>query len=89
MNQCISKDGSSIAFDQEGDGPALILVLGAFNDRRTGAPLARRLSSHFHVFINHRLRATRLVHANHRNHSLAPSVLFRRAPPLPRREHIE
>jgi pimeloyl-ACP methyl ester carboxylesterase len=50
MNQCISRDGTSIAFDQQGEGPALILVLGAFNDRRTGAPLARRLSSRFQVF---------------------------------------
>jgi pimeloyl-ACP methyl ester carboxylesterase len=50
MNPCISADGTPIAFDQLGQGPPLILVLGAFNDRRTGAPLAQRLSSRFCVF---------------------------------------
>jgi pimeloyl-ACP methyl ester carboxylesterase len=50
MNPCFSRDGSPIAFDQLGQGPALILVLGAFNDRRTGAQLAQRLSSRFRVF---------------------------------------
>lgn len=50
MKPCISRDGSPIAFDQVGQGPPLILVLGAFNDRRTGAPLAQRLSSRFRVF---------------------------------------
>ncbi|HEU4581759.1 MAG TPA: alpha/beta fold hydrolase [Polyangiaceae bacterium] len=50
MNQCISRDGTPIAFDQQGQGPALILVLGAFNDRRAGAALAQRLSSRFQVF---------------------------------------
>jgi pimeloyl-ACP methyl ester carboxylesterase len=50
MNPCISKDGTRIAFDQLGQGPPLILVLGAFNDRRTGAALAQRLSSHFQVY---------------------------------------
>jgi pimeloyl-ACP methyl ester carboxylesterase len=49
MSQCTSRDGTPIAFDQLGQGPPLILVLGAFNDRRTGAPLAQRLSSRFRV----------------------------------------
>ena len=44
-----SKDGTTIAFEQSGEGPAVILVVGAFNDRATGAPLAQFLSRHFTV----------------------------------------
>lgn len=44
-----SKDGTVIAFDQVGRGPPVILTLGAFNDRRTGAPLAAFLARHFTV----------------------------------------
>lgn len=50
MNTVTSKDGTPIAFDQSGEGPAIILVLGAFNERGTGAPLAQFLKSHFTVF---------------------------------------
>jgi pimeloyl-ACP methyl ester carboxylesterase len=46
----ISKDGTPIAFEKSGKGPALILVVGAFNDRATGVPLARFLEKHFIVF---------------------------------------
>ena len=46
----VSKDSTTIAFDQSGKGPAIILVVGAFNDRSTGAPLARSLERHFTVF---------------------------------------
>jgi pimeloyl-ACP methyl ester carboxylesterase len=46
----ISKDGTSIAFEKSGQGPAIILVVGAFNDRATGAPLAQFLDRHFTVF---------------------------------------
>jgi pimeloyl-ACP methyl ester carboxylesterase len=45
-----SNDGTRIAFEQSGTGPAIILVLGAFNDRATGAPLSRVLEPHFSVF---------------------------------------
>jgi pimeloyl-ACP methyl ester carboxylesterase len=45
-----SKDGTTIAFDKAGEGPAIILVVGAFNDRATGAPLTRFLERHFTVF---------------------------------------
>jgi hypothetical protein len=44
MNQAISKDGTTIAYDKTGQGPAIILVVGAFNDRATGAPLVHPLS---------------------------------------------
>ncbi len=45
-----SKDGTRIAFEQSGEGLAVILVLGAFNDRATGAPLAQAIEPHFSVF---------------------------------------
>lgn len=50
MGTVTSKDGTSISFDQSGDGPAIILVVGAFNDRATGAPLAQFLERRFTVF---------------------------------------
>ncbi|HEV2781098.1 MAG TPA: alpha/beta fold hydrolase [Actinophytocola sp.] len=50
MNKTTSKDGTTIAFDRIGDGPPVILVEGAFCDRRTSAPLAARLADRFTVF---------------------------------------
>ena len=50
MNTVLSKDGTPIAFDRSGEGPPLILVVGAFNDRSTGAPLAASLAAHLTVF---------------------------------------
>lgn len=44
-----SKDGTPIAFDQVGAGPPLILIVGAFNTRSTGAPLADFLAPNFTV----------------------------------------
>src|SRR5256712_6660034 len=49
MKTAVSSDGTKIAFDQTGDGPPVILVVGAFNDRSTGAPLAKALESEFTV----------------------------------------
>ncbi len=49
MEQVRSSDGTSIAFDRSGDGPPVILVVGAFNDRGTGAPLAEVLARRFTV----------------------------------------
>jgi pimeloyl-ACP methyl ester carboxylesterase len=53
MNKVISKDGTPIAFDRSGSGPALILVGGAFQyraiDSRT-AQLASLLAPHFTVY---------------------------------------
>lgn len=42
----------TIAFDQSGEGPPVILVLGAFNTRGAGAPLAAALSAR-HTVINY------------------------------------
>jgi pimeloyl-ACP methyl ester carboxylesterase len=50
MGTVTSKDGTSIGFDQSGHGPAIILVVGAFNDRAAGAPLAQFLERRFTVF---------------------------------------
>jgi pimeloyl-ACP methyl ester carboxylesterase len=48
----ISTDGTAIAFDRSGQGPALILVDGALCYRASGPsrPLARALAEHFTVF---------------------------------------
>ncbi|HZD56201.1 MAG TPA: alpha/beta hydrolase [Anaerolineales bacterium] len=53
MKQVTSKDGTSIAFDQSGKGPAIILVGGAFQHRAIDpqtAQLAALLAQHFTVF---------------------------------------
>jgi pimeloyl-ACP methyl ester carboxylesterase len=50
MGTVTSKDGTPIAFDRSGAGPAIILVVGAFSDRATGALLAHFLERHFTVF---------------------------------------
>jgi len=50
MNTVISKDGTPIAFDQSGQGPALILVAGALTTRAAWPPLAALLAPHFSVF---------------------------------------
>lgn len=50
MKKILSQDGTAIAFDQAGKGPALILVSAAFNERASGAPLATRLAERFTVF---------------------------------------
>ncbi len=50
MNQVISKDGTAIAFDQSGHGPAVILVTGALTTRADWAHLAACLAPHFSVF---------------------------------------
>ena len=53
MNQVISKDGTTIAFDRAGQGPAVVLVGGAFQYRAIDPPtaqLAALLAEHFTVF---------------------------------------
>ncbi len=53
MNQVISKDGTTIAFDRSGMGPAVILVGGAFQYRAIDPPtaqLAALLAEQFTVF---------------------------------------
>jgi pimeloyl-ACP methyl ester carboxylesterase len=50
MNKVTSKDGTTVAFDQSGQGPALILVAPATATRFAQASLAASLSPHFTVF---------------------------------------
>jgi pimeloyl-ACP methyl ester carboxylesterase len=50
MSQVISKDGTAIAYDRLGEGPAVIVVGGVLGDRSQQAPLAALLSEHFTVF---------------------------------------
>lgn len=45
-----SSDGTRIAFDRIGEGPPVIIVGGAFNDRSSPAPLAELLAPSFTVF---------------------------------------
>jgi pimeloyl-ACP methyl ester carboxylesterase len=49
MDKVTSKDGTTIAYERFGDGPPLILVGGAFNDRHSSAALAAALSTEFTV----------------------------------------
>jgi pimeloyl-ACP methyl ester carboxylesterase len=56
MDRVTSKDGTSIAYDRQGSGPAVILVGGGLVDPATGragrwenAPLATELADHFTV----------------------------------------
>lgn len=49
MRRVPSKDGTTIAFDQSGSGPAIILVGGALSERSAGASLAALLAPHFTV----------------------------------------
>ena len=44
-----SKDGTQIAYDQVGNGPALVLVGGALSQRGAWAPIAKLLSAKFAV----------------------------------------
>jgi pimeloyl-ACP methyl ester carboxylesterase len=50
MNQVTSKDGTTIAFDRLGEGPALVLVCGGSVDRNSNVPLAHHLAADFSVF---------------------------------------
>src|SRR5579883_1411782 len=50
MRKVISRDGTPIAFDQSGQGPALILVTGATATRLAAVSLAAALAPHFTVF---------------------------------------
>jgi pimeloyl-ACP methyl ester carboxylesterase len=50
METVTSKDGTRIAYERQGQGPALILVGGALSDRSGGAGLAKLLAPHFTVY---------------------------------------
>jgi pimeloyl-ACP methyl ester carboxylesterase len=52
METVRSKDGTAIAFEEQGDGPAVILVDGAMTTRSSGSKpeLAKLLAKHFTVY---------------------------------------
>lgn len=50
MRQVQSKDGTPIAYERRGNGPAVILVGGGLNDGSENARLAAQLSNHFTVY---------------------------------------
>ena len=50
MEKVQSADGTVIAFERCGEGPALVLVTGAFNDRTSSRELAGLLGSRFTVY---------------------------------------
>ena len=50
METVTSRDGTTIAFDRLGAGPAVVLVSGGSVDRMSNAPLAALLAEHFTVF---------------------------------------
>jgi len=49
QNSIASRDGTSIAFEQSGKGPVVIVVAAALADRTGTARLARHLAEHFTV----------------------------------------
>jgi hypothetical protein len=61
MQSVISRDGTTIAYDMVGGGPAVILVAGAFSYRKYPASvqLADLLAQHFTVFNYDRRGRTR------------------------------
>ncbi len=50
MDVATSRDGTPIAFDRSGIGPAIVLVGGALADRSATAPLTPLLAPHLTVF---------------------------------------
>lgn len=50
MKAVTSKDGTTIAFERSGKGPALIIVGGALADHQFYKPLADELAKHFTVY---------------------------------------
>ena len=50
MHRLTSSDGTSIAYTQQGTGPAVILVGGGLDDGSENAPLAGELADRFTVF---------------------------------------
>jgi pimeloyl-ACP methyl ester carboxylesterase len=50
MDRVTSKDGTSIAYDRQGGGPAVILVGGGLDDGAENAPLVPELAARFTVY---------------------------------------
>jgi pimeloyl-ACP methyl ester carboxylesterase len=50
METVISADGTPIAYERSGSGPALVVATGAFCDRLSSAPLAEHLGDRYSVY---------------------------------------
>lgn len=50
MHQVTSKDGTRIAYDKSGQGPAVVIVSGALSTRAASAELAKLLAPRFSVY---------------------------------------
>jgi pimeloyl-ACP methyl ester carboxylesterase len=50
MNHVTSKDGTPIAYERMGSGPAVILVTGGLDDGSENTPLAAELAEHFTAY---------------------------------------
>src|SRR5918998_3484472 len=50
METVTSSDGTTIAFERSGEGPALVVVGGSLADHRFYAPLAEELAERFAVY---------------------------------------
>jgi pimeloyl-ACP methyl ester carboxylesterase len=50
MNFVTSKDGTTIAYERTGQGPALIIIGGALGDHHFYSPLAHEFAKHFTVY---------------------------------------
>ena len=50
METVKSLDGTTIAFDRSGRGPALVLIVGAFSDRSSTKSLSAGLGSRFRMY---------------------------------------
>ena len=50
MSTVISRDGTPIAYERQGDGPAVVLVGGGLDDGSENAPLATELASDFTTY---------------------------------------
>src|SRR6516225_404657 len=50
MQHVTSKDGTTIAYEKSGRGPALIIMCGVLGDHYQHAGLARLLAEHFTVY---------------------------------------
>jgi pimeloyl-ACP methyl ester carboxylesterase len=50
MDKTTSADGTPLAYDRVGDGPSVVCVGGALNNRHTTAPLAAALAARFTVY---------------------------------------
>jgi pimeloyl-ACP methyl ester carboxylesterase len=50
VNTVASRDGTLIAYERQGSGPAVILVGGGLDDGSENAPLAAELATHFSAY---------------------------------------